>query len=40
MATEQTEDDHENRQGNMTGDGFNQVFHVVREEYKPMPTGY
>lgn len=26
--------------GDMTGDGFNKVFHMVREEYKPMPTGY
>jgi hypothetical protein len=40
MPAEQTEEDNESRQGNMTGDGFNKVFHVVREEYKPMLTGY
>jgi len=25
--------------GDKTGDGFNKVFHVVQQEYTPMPTG-
>lgn len=40
MAAEQTEDDRENRQGNKTGDGFNKVWHVVKEEPQPMWSGY